>query len=330
MLLLLLIASIACNRVPQAERVARGRYLANGVGRCFWCHSPQTNTDPALPKPETLGAGDTLDPSLPIVAPNLTPDAETGLGRWTDAQIIRAVREGIGADGRRLRNDHPASYFSVMTDDDAESLVAYLRSLRPIRNQLPRSAPQTSSHETVEPFGKPAANPGRTPEERGAYLVHLAECAGCHTTTTEAGAPFRRMLFGGGRRFIETRMGFGYEVGNDGAFAAASEPKLQPGERVVVSANLTRDPSGISYYTPELFVQTIRTGRVGGVRRLSSAMPWIHFRTLTDGDLRAIFAYLRSVPPVRHQVSNTDPPTLCRICGRRHGLGDANAGPASR
>jgi predicted acetyltransferase len=322
LLILFLIAGVACNRT--AERVARGRYLANGVGRCFWCHSPQTNSDPALPKPETLGAGDVLDKSVPIVAPNLTPDAETGLGRWTDAQIIRAVREGIGADGRRLRSDHPAAYYSVMTDDDAIALVAYLRSLRPIRRVLPRSAPQTDFRETVQQPVKPASSAGGTPEERGAYLVQLAECMGCHTTTTADGKPFRAMQFGGGRRFIETRMGFGYEVGGDGAFSAASEPSLQKGERVVASANLTRDPSGIPYYTPELFIQTIRSGKVAGVRRLSSAMPWIHFRTLTDDDLRAIFAYLRSVPPVRHHVNNSDPPTFCKVCGRRHGLGDAN------
>jgi mono/diheme cytochrome c family protein len=321
-------ALAACNRGPapavRAARVARGSYLVNGVGRCFWCHSPQTSSDPSTPRPETLGAGDTLDKSAPVVAPNLTQDAETGLGRWSDAEIVRAVREGVGRDGRRLRGDHPANYYSVLSDGDAAAVVAYLRSLRPIRNPLPRSAPSTRDGETVQPVVRPMATLPDTPEGRGAYLVQLAECAGCHTTTTAAGKPHRKMLFGGGRRFVETRLGYGYELSPDPAFANAPDPPLQKGERIVTSANLTSDPSGISYYTPELFVRTIRSGKVGGVRRLSSAMPWVYFRTLTDQDLRDIFAYLRSVRPVRHAVDNSDTPTLCRICGRRHGLGDSN------
>jgi len=73
-------------------------------------------------------------------------------------------------------------------------------------------------------------------------------------------------------------------------------------------------------------VTTIRTGRVAGVRPLSSAMPWVFFRTMTDDDLKAIFAYLQTVPPVRHRVSNTDTPTFCPLCGRRHGLGELNFG----
>jgi mono/diheme cytochrome c family protein len=320
-LLLLLIA--ACNRKTDEKLVARGAYLANGAGRCFWCHSPQNNSDPSSPRPEMLGSGDVLDAHVPIVAPNLTPDDETGLGRWTDDEIVRAVRRGIGRDGRRLRADHPAPYYSVLTDADAKALVAYLRSLRPIRRKLPRSAPQQTFGESVQPSVDPATSID-TLEERGAYLVHLGECIGCHTTTTAEGKPHRAMSFGGGRRFVETRKGFGYELSPDPAFANAPDPSLAPGERIVTSANLTSDPSGISYYTPELFIATIRSGKVAGVRKLSSAMPWIYFRNLTDDDLRAIFAYLRSRPPVRHQVSNTDPPTFCATCGRNHGLGVEN------
>lgn len=138
------------------------------------------------------------------------------------------------------------------------------------------------------------------------------------------GAPNRKLLFAGGRRFVETRKGYGYEIAPDPSSKDATEPQIAPGERIVVSANITPDPAGISYYTPELFIQTIRTGKVGGVRRLSSAMPWIYFRNLTDSDLRAIFAYLRTVAPVRHNINNSDPVSVCSLCGRRHGLGDAN------
>jgi mono/diheme cytochrome c family protein len=332
--LFILCGAIACGRAPEPEasvatKIARGAYLVNGVGRCFWCHSAQTSTDPSTPKPETLGAGDVLDERVPIVAPNLTPDPETGLGPWSDDQIVRAIRLGLGRDGRTLRSDHPSAYYSIMSDEDAAAVVAYLRTLKPIRNRLPRSAPGSSVSESVQRPVTPAKSEGDTPQERGAYLVHLAECVGCHTSEDPHGKPNRKMLFGGGRRFVETGKGYGYELSPDPAFGAEPETVVGNGERIVTSANITADASGIAYYTPELFIQTIRSGKVGGVRRLSSAMPWIYFSTLTDEDLRAIFAYLRTVAPVRHNVSNTESPTLCKVCGRRHGLGDVNSAPRS-
>jgi mono/diheme cytochrome c family protein len=303
--------------------VARGDYLANGVGRCFWCHSAQNAEDPSSPKPEMLGAGDVLDPAIPVIAPNLTPDRDTGLGLWSDAEIARAIRQGIGRDRRPLRGEHPSAYYSVLSDDDAAALVAYLRTLKAIRNPLPRSAPQAKRGESVQRVVEPLRpSTLTTPETRGAYLVQLGECLGCHTTTTAAGEPHRALAFGGGRRFVETRKGYGYELSPDAP--GAPDPKLEPGEKIVTSANLTPDPSGIPYYTPELFVQTIRSGKVGGVRPLSSAMPWIYFRRLSDNDLRDMFAYLKTVKPVAHSVNNTDPPTPCEVCGRAHGLGDTN------
>lgn len=182
-------------------RVARGRYLAEGVGRCFWCHATLNDADPAVPRPGTLGGGEVLDEKTPVVAPNITPD-ETGIGPWSDAEVVGALRGGIGRGGRRLRDDHPTAYFSVMTDDDAAAVVAYLRSLPMIRHALPRSAPAGAAHETVQPRVAPAAQSGAAGSvERGAYLVQLGECRGCHTTTTRDNRPARTLEFAGGRRF---------------------------------------------------------------------------------------------------------------------------------
>src|SRR5262245_40948685 len=110
-----------------SDLVARGQYLANGIARCFWCHSPLDNSDPAVPRPDMLGGGDVLDEKAPTVASNITPDKETGLGGWSDQDIIHATREGIGRDGRQLYG-HPTNYYSVMTDEDATAIVVYLRS----------------------------------------------------------------------------------------------------------------------------------------------------------------------------------------------------------
>ncbi|HEV7765491.1 MAG TPA: cytochrome c [Thermoanaerobaculia bacterium] len=311
MLLAAILVAAACTR--ESPSVARGAYLANGVARCFWCHSPLDNNNPAYPKPELLGSGDVLDPDTPIVAGNLTPDVQTGLGNWKDAEIIRAIREGVGRDGHPLRA-HPGSYYSVMTDHDAASVVAYLRTLKPIRKPLPKSAPQVGSRDSIQPYVAPA----RTKDlddvtARGAYLAQLGECLGCHTTTTLDGNPAQDMRFGGGRLFFVAN-----GVGNEYYSGA---PKDTP---IFASANLTPHSSGIPYYTENVFVKTIRSGRVNGVRPLSAAMPWIFFRSMTDADLRAVFAYLKTLPPVAHNVSNAEPPTFCRRCKRSHGGGASN------
>ncbi len=91
----------------------------------------------------------------------------------------------------------------------------------------------------------------------------------------------------------------------------------------VASANITPDPSGIPYYDEAQFIQTMRTGYVKA-RKLNQIMPWWHFRDLTDDDLRDLFAFLQTLKPVKHRVDNETPPTPCKLCGNRHGLGDNN------
>jgi hypothetical protein len=91
----------------------------------------------------------------------------------------------------------------------------------------------------------------------------------------------------------------------------------------VASANITPDPSGISYYDESLFLHAMREGRVGA-RQLNAAMPWWFYGKLTDDDLKSIFAYLRALKPVKHKVDNAEPPTFCRVCRQTHGSGDKN------
>jgi hypothetical protein len=102
-----IVASTVVGCMPKqtdsAGRIVRGGYLANGIARCFWCHSPLDSSYPAVPIPATLGSGNVL-----FNAPNITPDPETGLGRWTDWEIVRAIREGIGREGRELQA-HPSN-----------------------------------------------------------------------------------------------------------------------------------------------------------------------------------------------------------------------------
>jgi hypothetical protein len=91
----------------------------------------------------------------------------------------------------------------------------------------------------------------------------------------------------------------------------------------VTASNITPDPTGIPYYDEAIFVQTMRSGQIGA-RLLDPVMPWSFYRNLTDDDLKAMFAYLRTLKPVKHAVDNVTPPTMCPICGGTHGLGDKN------
>jgi hypothetical protein len=91
----------------------------------------------------------------------------------------------------------------------------------------------------------------------------------------------------------------------------------------VTTANITPHPSGIAYYDENLFLQAMRTGKVRA-RELSAVMPWIAVKGMTDDDLTAIFAYLRTVKPIQHRVDNSVPPTLCKLCQSKHGAGDQN------
>lgn len=234
------------------DRIARGSYLANGIARCFHCHSPLDGNDPALPIPATLGSGDVLDEKAPLIASNITSDPDTGLGRWTDQEIVRAIRQGIGRDGRELQ-EHPANHYSVMTDEDATAIVSYLKSLQPIRRVLRPSAPPRRQHERVQARVSPVL-PGslQSPIERGAYLVQLGECVGCHTPANADGNPVRGLTFGGGRRF-RVEKGYGVEVSSfDPTFSSATAAEAAASStsgQIVASANITQDPSGIPYYT---------------------------------------------------------------------------------
>ena len=287
-----------------AARLERGRYLVESTAHCFQCHSEVDWEKPGgQPKAGKKGGGMEFGKyGMPwLVAPNITPDVESGAGSWTDEQLARAIREGIGHDGRRLFPIMPYKSFREMSDEDLASVIVYLRSIEPVRNVLPKTNMAEPLQQTLlphQPITEPVLAPDMSnPIARGKYLVALASCSSCHTPIKD-GVPMTELAFAGGASF-------------KGPWGDVS------------SANITPDPSGISYYDEALFIDTLRTGHVGA-RKLSSIMPWGYLRTMTDDDLKAIFAYLRTLPPVKHRVDNTEVPTACTVCGRKHGYGQLN------
>jgi hypothetical protein len=288
------------------QRIERGRYIATALSGCVYCHSPHDWDAPGQSiDMARLGAGGILPfGGLPgrVVGPNLTPDPETGAGRWTDDQLARAIREGVSHDGRALFPMMPYQHYQNMTDEDLASVVVYFRSLPPIRNALPpteiifpvkyliRSVPQPVTH--------PVPEPDRSDRVKyGAHLVDQAGCTDCHTPQ-DRGQPLPGMDFAGGFPF-------------SGPWGT------------VASANITPDPTGISYYDETLFLDMMRTGQVRA-RKLSPVMPVMIYKNLTDDDLKAMFAYLHTLKPVKHRVDNSEPPTACKLCKQKHGAGNEN------
>ena len=294
-------------------RLARGEYMFTAANACIGCHSEWDRTLDGHPaKAGAEGAGKVwADEGMPwLTAPNLTPDNETGAGTWTDDMLARAIREGIGHDGRTLFPLMPYTRFAAMSEEDLASIVVYLRTLPAIRNPLPRTKvpfpPGPLINAVPRPITTRVPEPDlSTPERKGAHLVRMAVCADCHTPSDDRGNKLAGLDFAGGFPLPDAKAG-----------------------HTITSANLTPDSSGIPYYDEALFISTMRTGRVIA-RELDDMMPWAAYRHLSDDDLKAMFAYLRTLAPVKHTVDNSLPPTPCPVCKASHGGGDKNHPPES-
>ena len=286
-------------------RHERGRYLVENVMGCFDCHSEKDWNQPGAPPVEgKIGAGKdwSMDGMPWLVVSNITPDHETGAGNWTDDMLARAIREGIGYDGRALFPVMPYTSFRELSDEDLASVVVYLRSVKPVRNALPQTKipfPLSRLIQSVpQPVNEVVPPPDMAdPVKRGAYLTRMGGCSDCHTPQ-ENGQPMPGLQFAGGFNLKHPR-----------------------GE--ITTANITPHPTGISYYDEQLFLQMMRTGHVRA-RTLNPIMPWIFYRGMTDEELKAVFAYLRTLKPVNHAVDNTEQPTACKLCKQQHGLGERN------
>ena len=290
------------------ERLARGEYLVQNVTYCMGCHADHDWTAHDAPVvPKTLGAGQdmTMLQGFPgkVYAPNITPDAETGAGSWSDDQLARAIREGVGHDGRALFPFMPYQGFRALSDEDLASIIVYLRSLPAVHKQQPTTElifPVNYLIRNVpQPLEAPVEAPDlSTPEKRGKYLVTISGCTDCHTPQDAHGEPLPGEDFAGGLIL-------------DGPWGR------------VASSNITPDASGIPYYDQAMFTQVMRTGFVKA-RRLNQIMPWQTYRGMTDEDIAAVFAYIKTSQPVRHHVDNTEPPTFCKVCRQTHGGGNQN------
>lgn len=282
-------------RAPRtAEAVARGRYLAHHVTVCVGCHSPVREDQPGEPLIESRllsgrDFGNLGDPSFPgkLRAPNLTPDRETGIGSWTDGEIVRATREGVGRDGRALFPMMPyQTYARTLSDADTLAIVAYLRSVPAVRRSLPRTELGFPLSMFIRTGPKPLERPSTgTPErglERGRWLLDVASCGDCHDTMDDKRNPVPGHRLAGGNPFPI------------------------PGRGMLFVPNITSDrATGIGSYSDEDMRRALFEG-IGKDGRRLFGMPWLYYAGMTEDDRTALVGALRQVSAVSHVVPASD------------------------
>jgi mono/diheme cytochrome c family protein len=249
--------------------VERGRYLATGPAHCVDCHG------------EDLSGG--IAWNLPVGtfrAPNITPDRETGAGRYRDEELARALREGVHPSGRAML---PFMPFANLTDADLTAVLSYIRSVPAVRKEVQDEdltwLGRFFRAFLLEPTGPRGEVPPALPPEPtvayGEYLVNdVANCVGCHT---------QRDLRSG--EYIGPKLAGGMTVETHGDTPLS-----------FITPNLTPDPETgrITAWSEDVFVARFKNAPPS-----PSAMPWETFRRMTDEDLRALYRYLRTLPPVR-------------------------------
>lgn len=278
------------------ERLARGEYLTHHVTDCLGCHSDHLPRFGFPVKPGTEGQGGfpfgkELGVPGVVCAQNITPDPDTGLGRWSDGEIARAIREGVNREGEALFPMMPYPHLRELSDDDVKSIVVYLRTLRPIRNQTPPRKIDFPVNLLIKFAPKPVEGAVAAPDRNdsvayGRYLSRIAGCYECHTPHDEKNQLVAERAFAGG---WEMRGPWGRNI----------------------TSNLTPHSSTyIGQATRQEFIDRFRsfagmtaeTAPVPPPGR-NTVMPWLAFARMTEEDLGAIYDYLRTVPPVENRVN---------------------------
>ena len=282
-------SEVKINQTP--ERLIRGKYLVMNVSDCLGCHSKSNANNFGLPMISgTEGQGGMLfgeDEGLPgnIYAKNITPDA---IGNWTDGEVLRAVTEGVSKDGTALFPLIPYTHLGIMSQDDVYSIIAYIRTLKPIKNEVPARTLNFPLNFIVKSMPKKAEFqpiPDKTTTAYGGYLVNAAGCIECHTQM-DKGTPKPGMDFAGGSPF--KLKGFG----------------------TVRSANITPDKNtGIGTWTREQFIARFKQYDTPEAKQIpvkpkefNTVMPWLALSGMTEEDLGAIYDYLKTLKPVENKV----------------------------
>ena len=285
-------------KVLKERDIDHGKYLVTSVAGCLDCHSTRQFEYFSGPvKPGTEGMGGQLfnheNIGMPgnVYSRNITSDTATGIGNWTDDEIYKTITTGINKNGDTLFPLMPYHNLNQVAKKDLLDIIAYIRTLPPISNKVaPRQLMIPISMVYAPPKNKNQDSivvPDMTDKVKyGAYLVNMVDCYACHTPMNEKGE--YTAAFSGGMQFKADKF-------------------------TVFSANITPDSAtGIGSWNETKFLNKFASYRdLSNIMldpgKKNSYMPWSVFATMNDVDLSAIYAYLRSLPPINHKVDKYPP-----------------------
>ncbi len=273
----------------------RGKYVLE-LGQCAGCHGQNLagwRAGGPPEQPESAPFGELFaGPFGTAPARNITPDRETGVGSWTDEQLIEAIRNGREPKGSQLFPIMPYLTFHFMSDQDVSDLVAFLRTVPPVGNRVP----ERNLTGPLPPLPPLPPSPAQAPTsglDRGGYLANaVVGCGDCHTPLSTSGAPDRSRQLAGW-------------------FVPRAEGRFE------IAPNITPDPTtGIGRWSSEDIIHLLKTGErpfglppVKGLMKLVIEEPPLGgLNQLTDSDAQAITAYLRSIPPISNVAQPPGPP----------------------
>jgi mono/diheme cytochrome c family protein len=255
----------------------RGDYLVNAVMACDGCHTPRGPSGFLLEQRFSGGSGTWDTPAYTVKGSNITPDDETGVGKWSDQDIKRSLTEGVRPNGAPLSPQMPFVFYKILTERDLDAVVTYLRSVTPVRNRVQPPVYKAAMHVelvpgAVRPFTDEAL---RDPVTRGFYLSTIAHCMECHGRRADGVADYKNALGKGGYIFT-------------GPWGAA------------VVSNITSHPkSGIGAWTDADIKRALTHGVSRDGRAFKQPMARQgYFSHMTTADLDAIVAWLRTLPPL--------------------------------
>lgn len=256
-------------------RVERGRVLMEGIVACGNCHMVRDAQGQLLPDKGLSGGFVVVDaPEMRAVAPNITPDKATGIGGWTDAQLRKAIREGIRPDGSLIGPPMPIPFYRGISDADLDAIIAYLRAQPAVANKVEKSVYKIPLPPNYgPPVGHVKAPPSSNQLRYGEYLVRIGHCMDCHTPRAPDG------------QLIEAKWGSGGQV-IPGPWGKS------------VTRNLTPHESGLKGWSDAEIARAIRDGISRDGKPLMPPMAFSFYKNINDADMAAIIAYLRSLKPL--------------------------------
>jgi len=280
------------------EHVGRGKYLANHVLVCIHCHSKRDWTKysgPIVPGTEGMG-GEVFDQKMGLpgkyIASNITP---YNLANWSDGEIYRAITSGVGKRNNTIFPIMPCGAYGTLDDEDIYCVIAYLRSMTPVKNDVPISKsdfPVNFLINTMAKEGHPSKRPSMQDSlNYGRYITTAAGCIDCHTPITDKGDLVMEKAFSGGSEFP------------------------MEGGGTSVSSNITFDKkTGIGEMDREMFISIFKSYDLttyvpANIEKgaANTIMPWTMYAKMDTVDLVAIYNYLKSLPPIENKVVKSKP-----------------------